>query len=74
MEVKELHTPVIEIFKTLNNQNPNFMRKMFHQYPYVSHKKQNLFVESHKTTAFGDKRLKTPGSRYEIYSQKTSSG
>ena len=43
-----LRTLAIETFKTLNNENPGFMRKIFDQSPYVSHKKQNLFVQSHK--------------------------
>ena len=60
-EVKTLHTITTEIFKTLNNQNLSFMRKIFYRSPYVSHKKQNLFVHSHKTAAFGDKSLKTLG-------------
>ena len=38
MEVKKLRTLAIEIFKTLNNQNPSFMREMFYRSPYVSHK------------------------------------
>ena len=58
MEVIRLRTLAIEIFKTMNNQNPSFMREIFYWSPYVSHKKQNLFVQSHKTAAFGDKSLK----------------
>ena len=61
MKVKRKHTQAIEIFKTLNNQNPSFMRKIFYQSPYENHKKQNLFVPSHKTAAFGDKSLKSLG-------------
>ena len=52
MEVKRLCTLAIEIFKVLNNQNLSFMREVFHRSPYVSHIKQNLFVQSHKTAAF----------------------
>ena len=52
MEVKRLCTLAIEIFKVLNNQNLSFMRGIFHRSPYVSHIKQNLFVQSHKTAAF----------------------
>ena len=63
MEVKRLRTLAIKIIKTLNNQNPSFMREIFYRSPYVSHKKQHLFVQSHKTAAFGDKSLKTLGSQ-----------
>ena len=58
LELRRLPTLAIEIFKTVNNQNSGFMGQMFYRSLYVSHKKQNLFVQSHKTTAFGDKRLK----------------
>ena len=61
MEVKRFHTLIIKIFKILNNQNPSFMREIFNQSPYVSHEKQNLFVQIHKTAAFGDKSFKTLG-------------
>ena len=33
----------------MNNQNPSFMKEIFYRSPYVSHEKQNLFVQSHKT-------------------------
>ena len=44
MKIKRLRTLAIEIFKTLNNQNPSFMRETFYRSPYLSHKKQNLFI------------------------------
>ena len=56
-KVKRLRTLGIKIFKTLNNQNPSFMREIFYRSPYVSHKKQNLFIQSHKS----NKSLKTLG-------------
>ena len=61
MEVKTLRILAIEIFKILNNQNPSFMREIFYRSPSVSHKKQNLFVQSHKTATFDDKNLKRSG-------------
>ena len=61
MEVKRFRTLAIELFKTLKNQNPSFVREIFHRSPYVSHKKQNLFVQSHVTATFGNKNLKTLG-------------
>ena len=59
MEVKRFRTLAIELFKTLKNQNPSFVRDP--RSPYVSHKKQNLFVQSHETATFGNKNLKTLG-------------
>ena len=39
IEVKRLRTLAIEIWKTLNNQNPNFMREIFYRSPNVIHRK-----------------------------------
>ena len=47
MKAKSLRTLAIENFKTLNNQNPSFMRETFYRSPYLSHKKEDLFVQSH---------------------------
>ena len=61
MEVKRLRTLAIEIFKTLNNPNPEFMKEIFYQSPYLSHKELNIYVQSHNTVNFGSKSLKTLG-------------
>ena len=58
-EVRSLPTVAIEIFKTLNNQNPSFIREIFYRSLYVSHKKQNLFEQSHKAATFGNKSVQT---------------
>ena len=39
MEAKRLRTMVYEIFKTLNNLNPVFMKDIFHYSLNVTHKK-----------------------------------
>ena len=39
METKRLRTMVYEIFKTLNNLNPVFMKDIFHYSPNVTRKK-----------------------------------
>ena len=36
MEIKGLYTPALEIFKTLNNLNPNFMKDIFNFSPYIT--------------------------------------
>ena len=64
MEVKRLRTLAIEIFKTLNNLNPSFMKEIFYRSPYVSHKKLNIYFQSHKTN-FGDESLKTLGPQIQ---------
>ena len=42
METKRLRRIVYEIFKTLNNLNPVFMKDIFHYSPNLTHKKHSL--------------------------------
>ena len=49
METKRLRTMVYEIFKTLNNLNPVFMKDIFHYSPNVTHKKHNLYIHTQNT-------------------------
>ena len=58
METKRLRTMVYEIFKTLNNLNPVFMKDIFHYSPNVTHKKHNLYIHTQNTTKFGIKSLR----------------
>ena len=52
METKRLRTTVYEIFKTLNNLNPVFMKDIFHYSP-----KHNLYIHIQNKTKFGNKSL-----------------
>ena len=52
METKRLRTMVYEIFKTLNNLNPVFMKDIFHYSPNVTHEKHNLYIHTQNTTKF----------------------
>ena len=54
METKRIRTMVYEIFKTLNNLNPVFMKDIFHYSPNVTHKKHNLYIHTENTTKFGN--------------------
>ena len=58
METKRLRTIVYEIFKTLNNLNPAFMKDIFHYSSNVTHKKHNLHIHSQNITKFGNKSFK----------------
>ena len=62
METKRLCTIVYEIFKTLNNLNPHFMKDIFHYSPNVTHKKHNLYIHTQNTTKFGNKSLRAFGA------------
>ena len=62
METKRLRTMVYEIFKTLNNLNPVFMKDTFHCSPNVTSKKHNLYIHTQNTTKFGNKSLRAFGA------------
>ena len=69
-----LRTLAIEIFKTLNNQNPGFMGEIFYRSPYVCHKKLLLYLyKVRKQQLWVIKVLKHLVLRYEFRSQKISS-
>ena len=49
METKRIRTIALEIFKTLNDLNPNFMKDIFNFSPHFTHKKHNFFVHPRNT-------------------------
>ena len=61
MEIKRLRTLALEVFKTVNNLNPDFMKDIFYLSPYQTHKKYDIFVHSRNTASFGDKSLRALG-------------
>ena len=60
MEIKRLKTLALEVFKTVNNLNPDFMKDIFYLSSYQTHKKY-IFVHSRNTASFGDKSLRALG-------------
>ena len=62
METKKLRRIVYEIFKTLNNLNPVFLKDIFHYSPNVTRKKHNLYIQTQDTTKFGNKSLRDFGA------------
>ena len=62
METKRLCIMVYEIFKTLNNYNPVFMKDIFQYSPNVTHKKHNLYIHTQNATKFGNKSLRAFGA------------
>ena len=62
MKIKRLRNIIIEIFKTLNNQNANFMKEIFHHSPNLTHRKHNIYVHPQHTTRFGTKSLRALGA------------
>ena len=61
METRRIRVLATEIFKTLNNLNPSFMKDIFHFSPYNTHKKHDIFVHSRNTSTYGDKSLRALG-------------
>ena len=62
MEVKRLRILITEIFKTLNDSNPVFMKDIFHYCQNKSHKKHNLHVHSRNTSRYGNNSLRVLGA------------
>ena len=62
MKTKRLRILIIEIFKTLNKLNPEFMNDIFHHCLNIRHKKYNLHVHSRNTTKFGNNSLRALGA------------
>ena len=62
METKRLCTMVYEIFKTLNNLNPVFMKDIFHYSPNVTRKKHNLYIHTQNITKFGNRSSRAFGA------------
>ena len=50
-EVKRLRTALaLEVFKILNNMNPEYMKEIFHKTPFTTHRPLNLEVNENHTT------------------------
>ena len=69
MEMKRLRVLAIEIFKTVNNLNPNYMKDIFTPKPHPKVRPNDILVKHHNTITYGTKSLKTLGPK--IWSQKT---
>ena len=57
MEVKRLRTLALEVFKTLNNINPQYIKEIFHKTAFTTHIPLNLEVNENYTTKYGNKSL-----------------
>ena len=56
-EIKILHTLAIEIFKTINNINPSFMKDMFTPKRNPKTRSFGILIKHHKFAKYGDKNL-----------------
>ena len=61
MEVKRFRALLLEIFKTLKDLNPSYMKEIFFLNDRASRRPNNLSVQSCNTTRYGDKSLRVLG-------------
>ena len=61
MEVKRLRTLALEVFKTLSNMNPEYLKEIFHETAFTTHRPYNLEVNVNHTTKYGNKSLRCLG-------------
>ena len=59
MEVKRLRKLALEIFKTLNNLNPEYMKEIFYKTTNLTHSPFNIKVNQNNTTKYGKKSLRS---------------
>ena len=71
MEIKRLRVLVIEIFKTVNDLNPNYMKDIFIPKLHPKVRPKDILVKHHNTITYGTKSLKALGLRYGTNYQKT---
>ena len=62
MEVRKPRLLITEIFKTLNDSNPVFVKDIFHDCQKKSHKKHNLHVHSRNTSRYGNNNFRVLGA------------
>ena len=59
MEKKRLRNLATEIFKTVNNLNPSFIKNIFTSKENARVRPNNIVIKSHNSPTYGDKRLMT---------------
>ena len=61
MAVQRLLNLALEVFKTINLLNPEYMKEIFHKSTLLTHRPLNLQVNQNNTTKYGIKSLRTLG-------------
>ena len=57
MEIKRFRNLALEIFKTISDLNPSFMKSIFSAKLNARVKPNDISVKTRKSATFGDKRL-----------------
>ena len=63
MQITRIKQLAIEIFKTLNNLNPELMKNIFTIKQNATVRPHNLLVRSHKAATYVDKSLRILGPK-----------
>ena len=63
MELKRLRNLALEIFKTINDLNPSFMKSIFSAKLNAKVRPNDILVKACKSATFGDKSLTTLGPK-----------
>ena len=58
MEVKRFRNIALEIFKTLNHLNPEYMKEIFYKTTNLTHRPFNIKVNQNNTTKYGNNTTK----------------
>lgn len=61
MEVKRLRNLALEIFKTLNNLNPDYMKEIFSKTTNLTHRPLDIKINQNNTTKYGNNSLRSLG-------------
>ena len=63
MEIKRLRNLATEVFKTVNNLTPSFMKNTFTSKENARVRPNNIAVKSHNSATYGDKSLMKLGPK-----------
>ena len=63
MKIKRSRVLAIEIFKTVNNLNPNYMKDIFTLKLHLKVRPNDILVKHHNSITYGAKKLKTLGPK-----------
>ena len=59
MEVRRLRTMTLEIFKSLNDFNPSFMKNLFNKRNNINRRKHDLIIHTRNSVTFGSNNFRT---------------
>ena len=67
MEIKRLRCLALEIFKTVNNLNPYYMKEIFSKTTNLTHRPLDINFNQNNTTKYGSNSLRSLGPHIWIF-------